>query len=334
MKAIALISWGLDSILAARLIKEEGIEVIPVHFKIPFCHVNRDTRSQDNVTTAKTEYGLGRDPEVVDIREEFIKLLEKPRYGFGKNMNPCIDCKILMFVKARELMDELGASFVITGEVLGQRPMSQHKQALELIEKRSGLEGLLLRPLSAKLLTETLPEKEGWVKRERLLNFGGRTRRPQIELAGKFNIKDYQNPAGGCLLTDPQFSRRLKELISHGELNMENIELLKLGRHFRLREQAKLVVGRDEKEDQELLDLAMEGDYLFIPPPEIAGPTCLGKGKFNQELLKLAGSIACRYCDYKDIFNTRMVYRIIPDQEDKIIEAQPLEEDRIKELRI
>ncbi|MFH0739313.1 MAG: tRNA 4-thiouridine(8) synthase ThiI [Candidatus Omnitrophota bacterium] len=334
MKAIVLISGGLDSILAARVIKGQGVEIVPLNFKIPFCHRPRRVPYVDNNPFTQLENNLGQPIKEVDISLEFMQLLQKPRYGFGANMNPCIDCKILMLTKAKELMKELGASFIVTGEVLGQRPMSQHKQALELIEKKSRLEGLLLRPLSAKLLLETLPEKEGWVKREKLLNFGGRTRRPQMELANKFNIKDYQNPAGGCLLTDPQFSRRLKDLIQHGQLGLENIELLKLGRHFRLTDQAKLVVGRDEKENNELLGLTKEGDYLFMPPLEVAGPTCLGRGDFNQNLLELACSIALRYCDSGSGLKTAIVYKRIPDQEERIIEARPIEEDKLKALRI
>ncbi|MEI6631041.1 MAG: tRNA 4-thiouridine(8) synthase ThiI [bacterium] len=335
MKALALISGGLDSLLAACLIKEQGVEAIPINFLIPFCHNEKKAiTSGSNNALDKIADSLGQDLKRIDIRNEFIGLLEKPRYGFGANMNPCIDCKILMFTKAKELMKELGASFIVSGEVLGQRPMSQHRQALELIEKKSGLEGLLLRPLSAKLLLETLPEKEGWINREKLLNFGGRTRRPQMELANRFNIKDYQNPAGGCLLTDPQFSRRLKDLIQHRQLGLENIELLKLGRHFRLEDQAKLVVGRDEKENNELLGLTKEGDYLFMPPLEVAGPTCLGRGEFSRELLELAGSIACRYCDSNGSPAMTMGYRRIPEQEEKIIEARPIEEDKLKALRI
>ncbi|MBM3255393.1 MAG: tRNA 4-thiouridine(8) synthase ThiI [Candidatus Omnitrophica bacterium] len=333
MKALALISGGLDSLLAARLIEEQGVRVIPINFLIPFCH-NKKAASGVNSGLDRIADSLGQGLKRIDISSEFIGLLEKPRYGFGSNMNPCIDCKILMLTKAKELMGELGASFVVTGEVLGQRPMSQHKQALGLIEKKSGLEGLLLRPLSAKLLLETLPEKEGWVNREKLLNFSGRTRRPQIELANKFKMKDYQNPAGGCLLTDPQFSRRLKDLIRHRQLGLENIELLKLGRHFRLTDQAKLVVGRDEKEDNELLALTKDKDYLFMPPLEVAGPTCLGRGEFSRELLELAGSIACRYCDSKANPAMTIVYKRIPEQQERMIEVRPIEEDKLRTFRI
>ncbi len=334
MKAIALVSGGLDSILAARVVKEQGVEVILLNFKIPFCHRTTNLSLQEISPLTQAEINLGQSFETVDISPDFIKLLENPRYGFGANMNPCIDCKILMLNTARGLMGQMAASFIVTGEVLGQRPMSQHRQALELIEKKSGLEGLLLRPLSAKLLAWTIPEKEGWVEREKLFDFGGRTRRPQMELARQFNIKDYPNASGGCLLTDIQFSRRLKDLIARRELSMDNIELLKIGRHFRLSDQAKLVVGRNEKEDKELLDLAKYEDYLFMPPLEIAGPTCLGKGIFNQGLLELACSIVCRYCDSSGLPAMAISYRRIPGQEEKTIEASPIEEDKLAGLRL
>ncbi len=297
MKAIALISGGLDSILAAKTAQEEGVRVIPLHFKIPFSHRDKGVSSRENNLISFVKNSLGSDLKIFDISNEFLKLLIKPEHGFGANLNPCIDCKIFMLTKTREIMKELDAAFVVTGEVLGQRPMSQHRKALELIEKKSGLEGLLLRPLSAKLLPETTPEKQGWVSREKLLDFSGRSRRPQIKLAQKFGIKDYPNAAGGCLLTDPEFAGRLKELIAHRQLSLNNIELLKIGRHFRLSEQARLVVGRDEKEGKELENLASAGDYLFFPNEELAGPTSLGRGEFNPDLINLSCSITCRYCD-------------------------------------
>jgi tRNA U34 2-thiouridine synthase MnmA/TrmU len=330
MKAIALISGGLDSILAARVIKEEGIEVIPLYFKIPFCHRIKENAGPSSLV----KNNLGSGLKTVDISSEFLKVLARPRYGFGSNMNPCIDCKILMLSKAKELMPELGAQFVVTGEVLGQRPMSQHRQALELIEKKSGLEGLLLRPLSAKLLPQTLPEKEGWVSREKLLDFGGRSRKPQIALAQKFAMKDYPNAAGGCLLTDPEFAKRLKELTSHQELKPDNIELLKIGRHFRLSEHAKLIVGRDEKEDKKLEESVKDGDYLFMPTQELAGPTSLGRGEFNEGLIEFSCRITCSYCDLNGSKEAEIIYRKMPKKTDNILKVMPVEKDELAKIRI
>ena len=297
MKAIALISGGLDSILAARFMRELGIEIIPLNFKIPFCQ-----------KAVKKIDGLSQELMAVDIGADFLEMLKQPEYGYGSHMNPCIDCKILMLRKAKELMPAFGAAFIVTGEVLGQRPMSQHKQALVLIAKKAGLEGLVLRPLSAKLLSETTPEKEGWVEREKLMDFSGRSRKAQMSLAEKFGIKEYAQPAGGCLLTDPLFTAKLKDLIRHEELNLENVELLKLGRHFRLDSGAKLIVGRDEKENARLAGLAKDQDYLFMPA-QTAGPTALGRGVFNDGLIQLSAAIVSRYCDRNGNNAPDIIYR-------------------------
>ncbi|MGB9798098.1 MAG: tRNA 4-thiouridine(8) synthase ThiI, partial [bacterium] len=254
MKAIVLLSGGLDSTLAIKLLLEQGIDVIAVHFTSPFF------RSSWAVKTAR-EWGI---PLLeIDITDDILKLLKAPPHGFGSQMNPCIDCHALMLRKAKEIMEEVGASFVATGEVLGERPMSQNREALRIVEKESGLEGLLLRPLSAKLLPPTIPEKEGWVDREKLLDIKGRSRKRQLELAEKWGIKDYPSPAGGCLLTDPQFSKRLKDLLDNKELTKENVVLLKLGRHFRLRKGVKLVVGRNKEENERIREFSREGGILL-----------------------------------------------------------------------
>jgi tRNA U34 2-thiouridine synthase MnmA/TrmU len=329
MKAIVLISGGLDSILAAKVIQQLGIEVIPLHFRIPFCHKSKESGKQSGLV----KVNLGADLKTVNLEEEFLEVIKNPRYGFGSNMNPCIDCKILMLSRARELMPELSAQFIVTGEVLGQRPMSQHKQALIIIPKRAGLEGLVVRPLSAQLLEETIPEKEGWIKRQDLLNFSGRTRLPQFDLARSFKIKDYAQPSGGCLLTDPDFSRRLKELIEHKELTLSGIELLKVGRHFRLSPDAKLVVGRNEVEDNELLALAGQGDYIFMPP-ETAGSTSLGRGNFTEDLIELSCRITSRYCDKTAGSKVKISYRRLPEKEEKIAEVLPIDDAELAKFRV
>jgi len=324
MIAIALISGGLDSLLAANLVKSLGIQVIGLHFKLPSCKLNIKESFPD----------LGIPLVEIDLAKEFISLIRSPRYGFGSNMNPCIDCKILMFSKAKELLPEFKASFIISGEVLGQRPMSQTKQSLELIKRRSGLGELLLRPLSAGLLAPSLAEIRGWVEREKLLKFSGRTRRPQIELANKMGINEYANPAGGCLLTDPQFSKRLKELIAHDELNLSNLELLKLGRHFRISPSAKLIVGRDEKESNQLVKLAADEDYLFYPNDKIAGPTSLARGKIDQQLVRLCSQINCSYCDISLGAQTDMLYRKMPKEEESNLTVSFSQRDDFAGLHI
>jgi len=324
-----LISGGLDSILAAKVIAQQGIEVIPLHFRIPFCH---RSKGHDRLQAMVRE-NLGAELKSVELLEEYLGVIKNPRYGFGANMNPCIDCKILMLSKAKALMQELGVQFIVTGEVLGQRPMSQHKQALLNIAKRSGLEGLVVRPLSARLLPETIPETEGWIKRQALLNFSGRTRNPQIDLAESLEIKNYAQPAGGCLLTDPEFSRRLKELIEHEELTVDGIELLKVGRHFRIAANTKLVVGRDEEEDNQLVSLAGSGDYLFMPPLT-SGPTSLGRGNFDPELVNFSCRITCRYCDKAAGNKAKIAYQRIPDKEEEIAEVLPADEEELMRVRI
>ncbi|MCX5699266.1 MAG: tRNA 4-thiouridine(8) synthase ThiI [Candidatus Omnitrophica bacterium] len=324
IKALALISGGLDSLLAAKLICDQGCEVVGLHFKIPFCKINIKKSFPD----------IGIKIIEVDLGSEFLKLIRQPHYGFGSNMNPCIDCKILMFSRAKELMPGLGAKFIITGEVLGQRPMSQNKQALKLIRQRSGLDDLLLRPLSAQFFPPSLAEKEGWVRREKLLSFNGRRRTPQMRLARDFGLNTYANPAGGCLLTDPNFSKRLVELLAHDELNLENLELLKVGRHFRLGDNTRLVVGRDEGENRQLAQLAQAGDYLFSPQKDLAGPTSLARGLINQELIFLSSQITSAYTDVVGLEKIGVFYRKLPSAKDFAHQVVYLPKERFTHLFI
>ncbi|MFA4842944.1 MAG: 7-cyano-7-deazaguanine synthase, partial [Candidatus Omnitrophota bacterium] len=296
MKAIVLLSGGLDSTLVARIIKNEGIEAIALNFKTPFCLCDGKASSGCFSHSRKVAQDLGVEFRVMNVAEDFFRIVENPRHGYGSNMNPCIDCRILKFSKAKAFMQEAGASFIVTGEVVGQRPMSQHKATLAIIDKESGLEGLVLRPLSAQLLPETIPEKEGWISRQKMLGFSGRGRRPQMELAKAFHIKDYPCPAGGCLLTDPAFSKRIRDLMQYDKLSLNNVELLKVGRHFRLSPKARLVVGRNELENARLDALKEPKDHLFMPK-ETAGPTALGRGQFSEELICFSCGIVSHYCD-------------------------------------
>ena len=330
IKALALLSGGLDSILAARAVQEQGVETIGL-FAVTNFGVGKSMRSADLVERAAQSAGVRL--ERIDISDDFLAMLKRPRFGFGSQMNPCIDCKILMLQKAKQLLDRFGASFVITGEVLGQRPMSQHRKALELIEKQSGLEGLLLRPLSAKLLPETVPEKSGWVERSKLYDFSGRSRKAQILLAEQFGIKEYPNAAGGCLLTERDFVRRLKDLGTHNEVNKDNISLLKVGRHFRFG-QAKLIVSRNEHECNELMRLAKPEDYLFLPDDEMAGPTALGRGNFDDALIRRACEITLGYCDLDKCNSRTIILKRCGADETRRIDCHPMERAAIAELRI
>ncbi len=246
MKAIALLSGGLDSTLAARLVLDQGIELEALNFMTVFCTCTN--RGATCLASQKAVETLGIPLRVFNVSEEYLNVVRNPKHGYGSNMNPCIDCRIFMLKKAKVYMEESGGSFIITGEVLGQRPMSQRRDAMRLIEKEAGLEGLILRPLSAQFLPITLPEREGWIDREKLLNIQGRSRKPQMKLAEQFNIRDYPCPAGGCLLTDPGFARRIRDLMEHQyDFSLNDVHLLKFGRHFRLSPKVKLVVGRNEE---------------------------------------------------------------------------------------
>jgi len=310
VKALALISGGLDSLLAAKVMRDTGIDVIGLYFVTSFGTCHKKALQTEVTHAAKAAQSVGIPLEVIDITEDFFKILRKPKHGFGSQVNPCIDCKILMLAKARALLEKYQASFVVTGEVLGQRPMSQHRRALSIIEQESGLEGLMVRPLSARLLAETIPEKQGWISRERLLSISGRSRRPQIALAQALGIERYPNAAGGCLLTEEAFSRRFRDLLSHDECSLENTKLLTLGRHFRIGERTKLVVGRDQCESEALPGFLKQGDYLFMPPLDLAGPTALGRGVFDEGLIRLACSIVSRYCDRHGASEVSVVYQI------------------------
>ncbi len=325
-KAIALFSGGLDSILATRLILEQSIEVEAVNFMTSFYNC---------VSEAQSAAGeLGIKLKIFDVNKKFFKVLKSPKYGYGSNLNPCIDCHIFMFKKADEYMKERGAQFLISGEVLGERPMSQNKMALKIIEKNSGLEGLILRPLSAKLLEPTIPEREGLVDREKLLDIKGRSRKPQIQLAKQFGISNYSSPAGGCLLTDPGFTGRMRDLMEHKEnFEVNDVELLKTGRHFRLGEKVKLIVGRNKEENDKLLTLAREGDLYFYPT-RAKGPVGIGRGIFDKKQILAASGIIARYCD-KDIEeNPEIAYRHLPAETIDFIKAKSMEKEKLNLLRI
>ena len=334
MKAITLISGGLDSTVATRIIQDLGLELVAVNTISPFCLCNRRSSKGCAHGANSAAKQLGLKLISVDVTNDFLEIVKNPKHGYGSNMNPCIDCRILLFKKAKELMASEGASFVITGEVLGQRPMSQKLNTMRLIEKESGLEGLVLRPLSAKILEETIPEKRGWLSREKLLAINGRGRREQMDLAAKLGINDYPCPSGGCLLTDPEFSKRLKDLMKYGEFDPENIQLLKIGRHFRLDEKTKLIVGRNEKENELLLGFAKEYDYLFMPGDELAGPTSLGRGIFSDELIGLSCGVTCRYCDIKGEPEAEIIYKKTSENDGKTVMVPPIGEDKLLSLRI
>ncbi|MFH1897989.1 MAG: 7-cyano-7-deazaguanine synthase [Candidatus Desantisbacteria bacterium] len=294
MKAIVLLSGGLDSVLAVGLMLQQGIEVEAINFATSFCACKQNKNEAE-----KAAEKLGIPFKILDIFEEIMEIVKHPKHGYGKGINPCIDCHTLMLKKAGEYMLKTGASFIVTGEVLGQRPMSQHKRAMNTIEKESGLDGLVLRPLSAKLLTPTIPEQNGWIDREKLLAISGRSRKPQIALAEQLNITDYPNPAGGCLLTDAEFARRMRDLlVSTPDPSLNDVQLLKLGRHFRLSETLKVIVARNDEENNRLVSLIEEKD-IRLQVTNQKGPMAICRGEINREYLLKAASIVARYSDDK-----------------------------------
>ena len=298
MKAVALLSGGLDSSLAVKLMLDQGIEITAIHFTSPFCNCTPRTAGCRHQASLLAEQ-LGIEIQVLTKGMEYLAIVEDPPHGHGRGMNPCIDCRIYMLRKVRERMPALGASFVVTGEVLGQRPMSQHRGAIEIIERESRLEGLIVRPLSAELFPPTLPEREGVVDRGKLLSFSGRSRKPQIALAEKLGIRDYPCPAGGCLLTDPVIAARLRDLFSFmPDFDMADIHLLKVGRHFRIHPTLKVVLGRNEVENNRLTGLAGTEDTLFTPE-NFRGPVALACGNVDGPRDRLIGELIASYS--KDI---------------------------------
>jgi len=329
VKAIGLLSGGLDSTLAIKLMLEQGIEVFAINFVTPFCTCTRKGCKLEAMRAAEE---LGVKLKVVAVGKEYIELVKNPKHGYGKNMNPCIDCRIFMFRRAKQYMEEMGAAFVFTGEVLGERPMSQRLEAMKIIERESGLEGRLLRPLSAKLLKPTIPELEGLVDREKLLAIQGRSRKPQMVLAQNFDIKDYPCPAGGCRLTDPGFARRIKDAFQHSEDSLKDMELLKYGRHFRLPSGAKVVVGRNKEENEVILKMASPSSTLLEVREAPSPITLLCKGITPKDI-ELAASICLRYSDYKDM-EGKVYYWKKKDNIEKTVEVKRIEEDKLAEYRI
>jgi len=293
-KAIALYSGGLDSTLSIRLMQVQGIDVRALHFTSPFFGVSPATDSGKYDARRGAEL-LGVPLTICTLGEDYLEMLRNPRHGYGKAVNPCIDCHAYFLKKARELMLETGADFVITGEVLGQRPMSQRRDALRVVELDCGLEGLLLRPLSARLLPPTRPELEGWIDREKLPTIKGRSRKDQIRLATELGVMEYPNPAGGCLLTEVSYASKVRDIFSHSEnLDPRDFRLLRIGRHFRLAADRRLIVGRDEAENALLQAHAQEGE-IVLRWEDGGSPTGLLIGPADDAALQTAGKILLRY---------------------------------------
>jgi len=328
---IALFSGGLDSMIAVKLLQKQGINVIPVNFNIGVFfkkYIREGGELKYNKPLPK-----GIEVKVVDITKDFLHMLKNPEHGYGKNMNPCIDCKILMMRKAKEMMEELGAGFVITGEVLGQRPMTQNSRSIKMIKNESGLEGYLLRPLSAKLMEPTEPEKLGWVDREQLLDIEGRNRKEQLRLAVEFEITDVmETPGGGCLLTDEHYAARLNDLIQHNkekEITEQDMFLLSAGRHFR-KNGIKFIIGRHNGDNQKL-EQVKEGAILF-EVMDIPGPLVVTFDSPDDETIKEIAAFAAGYTKLRD--KEEVSVKILNGGNEKIIKVKPISREEAEKWKV
>ena len=324
-RALAMVSGGLDSILAAKLIKDQGIEVIGVCFKSHFFN-------EENARRMTKQIGIPL--EVVDFRKDHFEMVKNPKHGYGKNMNPCIDCHAMMMRYCGELLEKLNADFIITGEVLNQRPMSQNRSALDKVKNESGIGSKILRPLCAKNLKPTDMEENGLVDREKLLNIQGRSRKIQMELAEEWGIKEYPSPAGGCKLTEPNYSVRLKELLSHNQNPEEReLTLLRIGRHFRITPKAKVISTRTQDEGEMIKELLKEGDTILLVQ-DFNGSMIVIIGEASDEVISASAKIAIRYSKGKDEPKATVRYSEFGSKEHKIIEETCATDEEINSYLI
>lgn len=324
VRALGLCSGGLDSILAGLVLKQQGIEVTWMTFETPFFSADK-ARAASRITEI---------PLIVErITEVYLPMLRHPNIGYGKNMNPCMDCHALMFRLAGERMRLEGFDFLFSGEVLGQRPMSQSKTSLRYVEKHSGFEGHILRPLSARRLPVTIPETEGLVDRERLLDLSGRSRKPQIALAKTFGVAEYPAPAGGCLLTDPNYSRRLKDLFDHqAEVREAELELLKFGRHFRLDDHTKIIVGRTQEENQKIIDHHDPACDTLLKLKSYPGPTVLIASHAPRAALEKAAAVCAGYS--RAPIDQDADVLVTTSTQKEVIQVLPLSPDKVSAFLI
>jgi tRNA-specific 2-thiouridylase len=290
IKALALFSGGLDSVLAMKLIINQGIDVTAININTGFGSTKDRLEHMQNMCKQ-----VGAKLEIIDIQNEYLQeVLFSPKYGYGKHFNPCIDCHAKMFEVAKKVMQDMGASFLISGEVMGQRPMSQNKEALQTVLDESNCEGLLLRPLSAKRLKPTIPEIKGWVDREKLEGIYGRSRDRQLQLAKEFGLKDFESPGGGCLLTDENFAKKMWDFIKYDTFEIKDIPVMKFGRHLRLPDGAKLVIGRNKDENKPLKEIKND-KFLHIITKGIPGPHSLISKNASKNDKELAAKIILTY---------------------------------------
>jgi hypothetical protein len=314
-KAIALLSGGLDSRLAVKMLIEQGIEVEALNFVTVFCTCTAKSSCKSEARKAAEEYGIQL--KVLNATDEILAAIRDPKHGFGRGLNPCLDCRISMFKRAGEYMRQTGADFLVTGEVWGERPMSQRPEAIRIIEEESGLKDLIVRPLSARLFEPSLPEREGWVDREAFMAVQGRSRKPQIQLAADLGVNDYPCPAGGCLLCEKQFASRLKRLLKDDpHPPVADIRALRLGRIFYSSDNGRIVIPRDEDETARLEATARDGDILMSAVDHM-GPTALVKPSHPDGATTLAeaAALTARYGQGRENDRVTVEYRTVGREE-------------------
>ena len=331
-KAVALLSGGLDSSLAIRMMLEQGVDVEAVAVKTPFCDFDCGKGCGHRVKEVADELGIKL--KTVYFGEDYLQMLKNPKHGYGSGMNPCIDCRGMMYKAAKEHMEKIGADFIVTGEVLFQRPMSQNNRALNIIENEAGLDGKVLRPLSAKHLAPTDAEKAGLISREALGEIKGRSRKGQLALAEHFGIAEPPNAAGGCLLTDPAFSKRIEDLYEHSDSlpSLNDVDLLKVGRHFRLGPRAKLVVGRNHEENEIIRALAIETDVVLEAKDHVGPVSLLRSTSVDDDLVGQSARITLRYSDSPR--ESQSAVRVMVSGKETTINALPSESSVPDSLRI
>ncbi|MFX1355975.1 MAG: hypothetical protein ACFFA8_01710 [Promethearchaeota archaeon] len=322
---LGLISGGLDSLLACLILKLQNIDIIGLNFKSPFCVCDKAYKSAEcglNLYYDK----LGINVHYLKKEDDYLELVKSPKFGYGKSLNPCIDCRIYILKRAKKYAEEIKADLIFTGEVLNQRPKSQNRQALKIIEREAGLEGKLLRPLSALLLEPTIFEKKGDIDRTKLFGINGRSRKIQVSIAQRYGLLDSYYACGGCLLTDKGFSNRMKDYIKYNiKLKMVDISLLKIGRHFRFN-RSKIIVGRNELENKLLLQLKNPKD-LIMEAKKVVGPITIIQGRINHQIIKFAAKLTLRYSDSTKKYGKIVYGTTIDSLNESIIVSQIMEEN-------
>ncbi len=330
-KAVALYSGGLDSTLAILVMQRHGVDVTAVTFMNHFgCDISDKSSCSKDPFAASVKFGF--QVKLSHLSDKFLEIVKNPKHGHGKNMNPCIDCRILMLKEAKQFMKILGADFLITGEVIGQRPMSQRKNCFPMIDKAADVKGLVVRPLCGKLLPVTIPEEKGLISRDMLLDFNGRSRKPQIALAEELGLTEYPAPAGGCLLTEPIYSFKLKDLLGHNkDPEYKDINFLRVGRHFRFSPDCKIIIGRNNEENETIKSLSDQDDYK-LRVLNHGSPLTVILGKATDDAIAFAASLCARYSDAKKLRDVNV--SITKGEVGYTLTVQPALEEVIDQYRI